>query len=173
MNNIGYFVTLSLLVFLSTGCSHRYIGNPELFEVTYERAPPIEINGKINFINGHDNNDEQIFLRMAGHKHIADFHQFADSIIKLTELSLIERGMNEQESDKSLKITIRKIEKIPAMWVYRIITHVEVEDHLGNKYQIKGDNASGGVLPRAVNGSLYRVVTTLLNDKSIQNYLSK
>lgn len=173
MNKASQYLSLSFLLFLSTGCSHYYEGSAEAYAVTYELVPAMEIVGKTTLINGHSEDDEHTFLKMGLHKHIGDYHQFTDSVIKQVNSSLVERGMTQQESEKSLKITILEIERVPAMWVFRIITHVEVEDHLGNKYQIEGNNATGGNLYRAVNGSLHRVATTLLNDKDIQNYLAQ
>lgn len=165
-------VKFLLVILLLQGCTHHYVANPDRYAVGLDKVPEIRTHGAIQLINGQPDTRDQLLVKMGMHKHLGSYHQMTDTAVKIGKKVLEDRGITTSgQASKSLKLSVVGAERIPAMWIFRIIVDLEVEKGDGETIIFKGDNSTGGHLYRGIDGAILKSVTTMLNDARIQAYL--
>ena len=172
------FIIICLLFVLlfAAGCTrvHNYVPDPHRYTIGLDKVPELQTQGSINLVNVQTDETKHILTEDYPHRWVGNYRQMTDTAITVCAEALKDRGMlTSIDAGKSLKLAIVSTEEIEAMWVFRVVVNLEVEDGNGNMRIFKGDNTTGGSLYRGVDGAIHRAVVAMLNDQGIQSYLNE
>lgn len=168
----SHFFSGFILLFLLGGCTHHYIPNASTFKL--DAITEFSSNNTISLVNAQSSTEDVLFASRGAHKFYGNFKKWTDTAIEISKRELNERGMNiEDDSQKSLKLSIETVNATFGFWVLRCEVTLKVETSDGYVKSYLGDNRSPASLYRAADGAVMRAVTEMLRDEKIVTYLKQ
>jgi uncharacterized lipoprotein YajG len=163
-----------ILTFLFSACSHVMIPRGPI-PVKMDVVGALNANKAISLQNDVPDSKLTIIASQGFHKYYADYRVWTSFIVNQLETELRSRGV--QVSPDGQDVFKVRVEQAGLYWgsfSTRCVINVRVEKKDGTwSKSFEGNNASPMSLYRAIDGSVYKAVVAILQDREFMNTLSK
>ena len=173
MSASAHRIAIWCLVFLVTGCSHRYTAN----ETTFAVVPPTPIfagNQSVAVVNVQPSGPEVKITQAGIHSYYADLRAWTESAVRLVKAELTKQNITvADDAPKVLKVSVPHVGAITGFWVIRFVVTVTLETGDGEVNSFTANNLSPWTLYRSMDGALMRAVALTLNSDQLKTYLGQ
>jgi hypothetical protein len=163
-----------ILTFLFSACSHVMIPRGPI-PVKMDVVGAMNVNKPISLQNDVPDSKLSIIASQGAHKYYADYKVWTGFIVNQLETELRGRGVQvSPDSQDAFKVRVEQAGLYWGSFSTRCIINVRVERKDGTwSKSFEGNNASPMSLYRAIDGSVYKAVVAILQDREFMKAISK
>ncbi|MCP3872668.1 MAG: hypothetical protein GY699_05855 [Desulfobacteraceae bacterium] len=164
-----YFMCITVL-FLA-GCSHYVL--PKAQAVNPDEISKFKSTKTFRIINNQPSNEKTKFGNFGIGGFYGTLHEFTTEAVRLSTAELSQRGMTfDDDGEKVIKLAITKVE-VWDRFVLNCLIDMDVETNSGYKTTINANKISGSGGQALWGGAITAIVTELLKNETIIDYLKE
>ena len=158
-----------LLALLFSGCS-QVVYPRGAIAVKMDVIGSIDAKKVVSFTNGVPESKLTLVATQGNQKYFVDYKHWTGSIVSQLEDELRKRGVQVKlESDVSFKVSVESVGLFWGAFSQRCIVRARADKMDGTwSKNYEGNNASDN-FDRAVDGAVYKVVVTIMEDQDFRN----
>lgn len=165
-------IWLFVFLFSFLGCAQRIQVTPRPETFKLDSITEFSSANLISIENSQTSSEPVAFATYYEHEFLANFKEWTESAIAITQRELSLRGMKiGYNESKKLHLSVVNIRGTFGFAVIRVELILRVETGDGYVTEYIGDNRSPATLYRAADGAVMRAVVEMLRDQKIVEYL--